>query len=345
MPNTRAACLNATRSYHLLHLLNKLTQFIGLVAMSILLFYPNRTALAVEFPLENMQKIAWSQASESEIFVIDDMYSSKYWHIRIFALMRLIRFEGEEAVQRFTKGFSDPDWHVRTFSLLYAHQMGVKPILNATEEDPFVLRAAMAVGITVPSETLTRVAQKISRERNFERQLFALELMLLADDERSVQRAGKVLGTIIPRMEDTDTRLYGWRIMRLLGADAAEIERGINTADQLRSWVQNKSRNGSLLSQDKMLAAYPRPSKRPHVASIDDDELDYVYTYVDQLAQNELELAVLIDATGSMGSEIHACQLQVDRIISVLGHLSKKMRVALSLTETMAIVKKWKLPP
>jgi hypothetical protein len=259
-----------------------------------------------------------------EAAIIDDMLANARWHIRAFVLLRLARYEHGDAVARLTAALQDPQWQVRLLALLESQRRGA-PIPRefiSSEQQPEVIRALLVHRLPAKPATIQAVIRRLGKSRNLDHQLLALEILILSGiDKRLTKSAAETLGRAIKDMKREDLALHAWPLSRLLGRTPTSLASG---------WITVTTVLGTgrpvLLDQRRLIAHYGSWSK-PTIADLDVDAFDRVVDYLDQLAHRELDLAILIDATGSMGGEIDACQVQVDLLIRLMSQLSKSMRV------------------
>lgn len=196
------------------------------------------------------------------------------------------------------------------------------------ESDPRVVRIAQRVEIPMPEAQVAKVARKELSSRAPERIVLGIELASRLDDEKMQAAAKKRLGQILENINTAVLVTIGDRLQELLG-----IEQRLIT---LSSWEQYIKVYGKGLEfpEFKPMHDKIRAHASPPIAALGTEKFMEVIDYLDNLNQQELELMVAIDGTGSMGGVIAQAQGQTNRLMITLNDLAKSMEMGVIIFRT-----------
>lgn len=274
--------------------------------------------------------LAWPPVDAEERKIIDGLAAGKEWHYRAFALMRLERFAGAEVDDRLRAALTDVDWHVRCFALLGCARRGIAlpPEALAKEVEPHVLLTALRLGHAVGPAQVRAAVKTLRAAADADAQMLAAEVAVASRDRELTRACLQGLAGFIKRMSDGDALLHGWRMRRVLGlGDTDPGKGGPSPSEGWRAWLQQAGATFELPKEDLALAPL-RTAPVPRVAAMTPAEFRELSFYLDGLDRRDMELAVLVDATGSMGGILREAQEQVNRLMLVLEQFSRAFRVA-----------------
>ena len=275
-------------------------------------------------PAPGAAGIPWASVSDSERRVVERYLGSRDWPVRVFGLLRLERFEGEEVAVILRRHAADHAWPVRCFALAVAHRAGIELTqadLPAGETDPRVIRAALRHGVALDDELVERVARRLLRIREIDALMIGIEIAAGSDLAELRTQAETRTGTLIRNMDGAVAAVVSRRLAFLLGLP--DIPKGVGDFH-----ARLRSQGGEI--------RFPAP-RRPRaaasegptlVASMEPSAFGRLLDYLDILKGRDLDLAIVMDSTASMIPMVDEARAGVDSMILFLNDISRSMRLA-----------------
>lgn len=268
-------------------------------------------------------EIPYSEQSAKELDQLLYLMQEEAWHYRCFGLFRLERFTGEEVNAAILKALSDKDWQVRCFALRAAARHGVSVPEGAfdKETEARVIRMAQRVEVPISPVQVKRVAEKEMRSKMPERAVLGIEIAARSGDDKLESMAKRRLGQLLQGMTPAVQVTIGDRLAALLGIKPAP--------QTLQAWEQVIEKKGANLRfpEFEPLTEAIRAQPISPIAQMDAKAFLEAVDYIDTLHKQDLQIAVLIDGTGSMGSVIAQAQGQTNRLMLTLNDLAQSMEM------------------
>ena len=288
------------------------------VAAVLLIVFLARPMYAQE---TSADRVAWGSLDPLEAKVVENMLTANDWAYRALGLMRLQRYSGTEVESFLVDALDDEAWQVRCFAIEAAWQRGVAidPTLYDNEDDARVLRTATRHGIAIPSDQLDKLTRNLLRSRTIDDLLLGIELAAATDDPKLRAAASKRTGQLITNMSQQIGLFVSRRLARVLNIDPPPAN-----LNEWQAWAAAQPRDYQL---PKTKVPTSRASDQTLIASTDTETFIRLRDYFGTLRQRDLELAIVIDATGSMGPSLDAVKADVDALILFLSDLSSTMRL------------------
>ncbi len=262
--------------------------------------------------------------SDRERRTLDRYIEAPDWPIRVFGLLRLERYTGDEVNQILRRDAAEGAWPLRCFALRQAHRQGLR--LKEADvgplDEPHVLRAALRWGVEVDEELVRRTARKLLRTKTIDALMMGMEIAAASDLQKLRADAARRAGVLIRNMDTTVQALVGRRLAVVLGVQPVPSD--------VRQW------HGWLRAQREPLQLAPR---RPPpavveagtpslVAELDQETFNRLLDYLDVLRQRDLDMALVMDSTYSMLPMIDEARAGVDSLILFFNDMSRTMRLA-----------------
>lgn len=266
-----------------------------------------------------------ADAPAGEQRVLDAFARADDWPRRAIAALRLERYACPPARSRLVGLLADPEPPVRVFAAhVLARRGDTGPLLELVRApdagapvDPLLLRTLLRHGLDVPTDRVRAAMDALDREPTASRRLLAVELGAASGDPGLADRARETLGAIIRRMDRAAAGTLAPRIARLTG----EHDRWTPMTWQ-RWWMAE----GGLPLED---AHFRRPlPPRSLVADLAPVAFAGLEDYLDDLGAREVDLAILLDCTASMGGELRRSQSGVDDLVAFTTAVVRDLRVA-----------------
>jgi hypothetical protein len=297
-----------------------------------------RAARAQAVPVFERQP--WSSLPEREQKLVAALLKAPDWPIRVFGLLRLERYRGEELAVILRSAVADPAWQVRCFAMRQAQRTGValEPALLAREDDPRVARAALRHGLAMEPSRMAIGARRLLRTKALDELVLGLELAAALADAPLREEAAKRAAVLILNMNDSVAVLIGRRLAAILGVAPPPAD-----AAAWRRWLGER---GHVIALPPPASAPPAPSapgtpgtpeavrvttgvlESPAiVAQMDFETFGRLAEYLDALRQRDLDLAIVMDCTASMLPMLDGVRAGVDNLILFLDDISRTMRL------------------
>lgn len=268
----------------------------------------------------DLPRIDWVRTPPRERDVITELLASEHWPLRVFALLRLERFTGDDVEAMVRGRLTDNTWQVRCFAIRQAIQMGyhVDPTELPGEAEPHVIRAAVRAGIDLDPEFVAAGTRKLLRIRDVEMLLLGLEIASGTDDEELRAEAQQRFERIVNNMNGLVLARTSRRLARIAG-----IEPRPQNLDEWRAWYRAHRRDIPLAPPVSETGVKPAP--RTEIASMDPETFGRLIAYLNFLKQRDLEVAIAMDFTNSMTPMINQARAGVDSLIVFLNDISRTM--------------------
>jgi hypothetical protein len=246
------------------------------------------------------------------------------WPIRVFALLRLERYIGEEPQGFVSAALADEAWQVRCFAIRAAARMGVAidPATFEKEMDPKVLRAALREGVVIPAEHVEPHITRLLKTRGIEELVLGLELAACCDMPEARLEAERRAGRLIKNMDDGVALLISRRLAMVVGLNVPP-----ENAHEWRAWLASKGDKITLAASDFARNHIGRAGT-PLITQMDDDAFSRLLDYLSGLKQRDLDLVIVMDATASMIPMVNQARAGIDGLILFMGDISRNMRLA-----------------
>ncbi|MBX2852801.1 MAG: VWA domain-containing protein [Phycisphaeraceae bacterium] len=267
--------------------------------------------------------IPYGEQSAEEADLLLYLLTEDAWHYRCFGLFRLERYTGEEVDKAILEALSDGAWQVRSFALRAAARRGVEVPAGLFDKEPQarVIRMAQRVEVPVDPRQVARIAEKEMRSKVPERAVLGIEVAARSGDGRLQGKAKKRLGQLLQGMTPAVMVTIGDRLAELLDIQPAPTT--------LRAWQQKIEAGGKGLRfpEFQPLTDAIRAQPIAPIAEMDKATFTEAVDYIDTLHKQDLQIAVMIDGTGSMGSAIAKAQGQTNRLMLTLNDLAQSMEM------------------
>ncbi len=274
-------------------------------------------------PAQQPGEIPYTEQSDNELRLLNYILTEEAWHYRVFGLFRLERFTGDEADQAVLKALEDEAWQVRCFAIRAAVRRGLTIPEGKfdAESEPRVIRMAQRVEVAVDVEQVRKIAEKEMRSKVPERAILGIEIAVRSGDDKLRSRAKKRLGQVLTNIDNAVLVTIGDRLGALLGLDRQPA-----TVEAWRQYIKTNGKNLSFPEFEPQTGQVREQPLAP-IAMMDAKAFPEAVNYLDNLHQQDLETAVVIDGTGSMGHVIHRAQGQTNRLMLTLNDLAQSMKM------------------
>ena len=277
----------------------------------------------VKDPVQTPGEVPFWEQHVRVVKTLEYLLTADAWHYRCFGLLRLERFTGPEVGECVLRAMQDPDWQVRCFALRAAARRGVEVPEGFFDKEPEakVIRMAQRIGVEINPVHLKRTAEKELRSRVPERAVLGIEIAARSGDPKLVSQAKKRLAQVLQGMNPAVLVTVGDRLAELLDLPHAPTS--------VAAWQQYLKANAKTLKFPEFVPLNEtiRKEAMAPIALMSDKAFLRLVDYVDNLHQQDLQIAVLIDGTGSMGGAIAKAQGQTNRLMITLNDLAQSMEM------------------
>jgi Mg-chelatase subunit ChlD len=285
-----------------------------------------QTPPAVTKPLKEtdvsdpVQECALKDATAAEKQTLAQFVVDSSWPRRAIAAMRLERYSCDDSAQMLEKLLGDANWRVRCFAIrsLAARGLQQSETWCAAESEARVVRTLLRYGYAFDHERLTRGIEQHANSSSLSDKLLALEIAVASGDAERVKQAEEWLGTIINRMSRAEAGTFSPRLATLTGAP------DYRRPYLWQRWLLKFGKRTDLLQQAQRLRERPAQSS---LAALDDDRFASLRDYINAMREKKLDLAILLDCTDSMYSELAEVQGGLDALMLFLGDMQSEVRV------------------
>ncbi len=290
-------------------------------------------AAAIETACATPQDIAGGAASPQRDRALKDVpaaerealaqfAASDSWPRRAVAAVRLQRYRCDESRAMLLRLLGDVNWRVRCFAVRSLACRGERQgkAWFVGEAEPRVVRALLRHGYSFDAERLTEGIERYERSAKLDDKLLALEIAVASGDAERMKQVEGVLSTIINRMSRGEAGAFSPRLARITGAP------DYRRAYLWQRWLLKFGRRTDLL---EVAAAQHGPPPVSLLSTLSDEQFIALRDYLTALRTRRLDLAILLDCTDSMYSELAQVQGGLDELMLFLGDLQSAVRVAI----------------
>lgn len=266
---------------------------------------------------------ALSSALGIEQQTLDRMLFSTSWPRQAVAVMRLERYGCDESLRRIRTMAYSPAWQMRAFAVRSLAVRGQQPPADMAfnEENPYVVRAILRCGGAIPRDRLINGVRRLGQFDSLFDKMLAVELAAASADPELLDQANETLSTIIHRMDRAEAGALSRRIAAVTGGP------DFGRAYRWQDWWR-KNRNGLVLRKASLLDR-DSDDQRSAIAALDGEDFASLDQHLAKLATREVDLAIALDCTASMFSELVQCQAGLDELMQFVGAVCKSLRVGL----------------
>jgi len=277
-------------------------------------------------PPDGVERITLAESPIVDRQTLESLLKSEAWPRRALAAIRLERFDCGDTQRMLVNLLRDESWQVRTFAVRSLGRRGIVQDDDSDwfseESEPRVVRALLRNRYVIAPERLSRGVRTLSRSNDLEELMLAVELALPSGDAELVALAEVLLRKVVLRMGRTDAGALSPRLAAVTGQ--ADMRRHV-------LWQQWLRRAGKL---DSLHAAYAVPEGRVRLprsmlAAMDGERFSALERYIGELAPRRVDLALVLDTTASMWSEITEAQGSMDDLMLFAGDVVRELRVGL----------------
>lgn len=275
-------------------------------------------------------QIELAAAPDDEADALNRLAGSPSWPLRALAVMRLERFDCQPSADRLLAMALDRSWRVRSyaFGALARRGIAVPDERLRSELDPRVLRTILRGRYQLPLDSVDRRIEACEESQNLLEAMVALECLaaLGKSDEKPIrERMDELIVRIVFRMNRTQAGVLSSRLAAITsGRDSGRDYRW-------REW-HNKNKREPGYRTASLVDGAPagrRLTARNEIASLESGRFVEFVRFVDSVADRPMDLAILIDCTASMSSELAAVQGGLDDLADFLGSITKGLRIGL----------------
>jgi hypothetical protein len=255
---------------------------------------------------------------------LDRLRRSAAWPHRAIAAMRLERFGCSASQDELEALVNDASWQVRAFALraLARRRAPGEDHWLAGQTDLRVIRTGLRHRFTFDEGRLTSAIEYLARSEDLRNKMLAVELACAAGGEQRIALADETIRKIILRMNRAEAGILSPRLAAVTGA------RGLRRDYHWQQWLRKQGRDLGLRGAWGVPEG-DSPFEPSLIASIEPQRFAELEGYLVSLGRRHLELALVIDCTGSMSGELSAVQGGMDDLLLYLRDVSASARVGL----------------
>lgn len=270
------------------------------------------------------KQAALSAAPEIERQTLERMLKDDAWPRRAIAALRLERYGCDQSGQHLEALLRDTAWQVRAFAIrsLAHRRIAAKEDWFSAEPDPRVLRAALRYRYDFDSQRLKRGVEALAKSSGMKDKILAAELAAVSGDEELARLARETIKQIIVRMNRAEAGALSPRLAALTG------ERHLTRPHQWQQWLMKKGRRFELRPVFNIEEG-EKPIEPALLGRLETEQFVGLENYMAELSEHEVDLAICLDCTASMGREITAAQAGIDDMMLFVGDVVASLRVAL----------------
>jgi hypothetical protein len=266
--------------------------------------------------------------SPEEAGVLEGLVSHASWVRRLVAAQRLERWPAEDyALNRLTKLAADKDVRVRAAAVLGLTRIGAKPIQERmdVEDDGRVIRTMLRCGWPVDAERVEKGAKPLLKSDVPSERLLGVEIVYALEKQKRSTRALTALAketflSVVARMEREDAGHLSPRLATLTGAPDSRIDY------KWRSWL-NRNRISLTLDGGSLLPV-DGEDRSDAVTKLSSSEFVRFATELEQAFKKPIDLAIAIDCTASMSSELAQAQAGINDVMQFASAAAGGVRMA-----------------
>jgi von Willebrand factor type A domain len=272
---------------------------------------------------EPPQPAALAAAPAAERESMERLLASADWPRRALAALRLERFACDESRTMLTGMIRDPAWQVQAFAVRALARRRVpqgEDWFTAVAE-PRVARAALRHRYALDPLLVGRGARKLFKSGDVRQMLLGVELALASDSAPLASEAIELFQTVILRMNRGEAGAMSARLADFTAA------RGLTSPFDWQRWLRQQGRSLTL----RPAFALPEgdePIKPAPIAAMTPERFADLEGYVTSLEHKPIDLALVLDCTGSMSGELSAVQGGIDDLMLFVRDVVGSLRVA-----------------
>ncbi|MCH8164425.1 MAG: hypothetical protein IH889_02340 [Planctomycetes bacterium] len=268
---------------------------------------------------------ALSHAPQIEKQTIDRLLDGESWPRRAIAAMRLERYACLESRHILQTLLTDEAWQVRAFAVrtLGRRRVPATEVSFATEHEPRVLRTALRHRYPLDAERLGRGIRYLARARSLQDKMLAVELAIASGDEELSAFAKETVKKIILRMTRIDAGLLSPRLAVVTG------QPNMRRRYRWQKWLRKTGRRFALRPAHSIPESPHTPIEPGLFVTLEPNDFAALESYIESLSSRSLDLAICLDCTASMWSELAEAQGGIDDLMVFVGDVVQTLRVAL----------------
>lgn len=265
-----------------------------------------------------------ADARPAERETLARLLDSPSWPRRALAAMRLARFGCEDSHKKLRRMLDDNAWQVRCFALRSFALRGDEQKDDWLEDEfePRVIRNALRHRYTFDSEKLARGVQTLFDSGDLEQKMLGIELAVPTGDEQLLSDAEDEARKIIFRMSRAEAGALSPRLAAITG------RHDLKKPHEWERWLPSHLAGMDL----RPVFVVPEERKRLEmstIAAIDTERFAELESYIEELGGRHVDLAICLDCTASMWSELADAQGGIDDLMLFVGDVVASMRVAI----------------
>ena len=245
-------------------------------------------------------------------------------HQHRIAAIRLERFGCDASRDQLVGLLRDRAWQVRAFAIrsLARRRIAPQETWFTDEHEPRVVRTALRYRYSIDLSRLDRGVRTLARSDDLQDKMLAVEIAAASGDAQLQKLALETVKLIILRMDRTQAGALSPRLAAVL--DQSDLHRPYDW----QHWLMKTGRTAELhpafsIGQGADLA---EPAM---LAQLEPEQFDGLEAYMAKLGERELDLAICLDCTASMGGEIAAAQGGIDDMMLFVSGIVSSVRVGL----------------
>lgn len=247
------------------------------------------------------------------------------WPRRAIAAVRLERYGCSESRSKLLELLKDKSWQVRAFAIRTLARRGEpgNPEWFADEHEPRVLRTALRCGYSIDPDRLQRGVRILARSNAFEDKLLAADLGVVSGNDELKTIAAEAVKQVILRMSRTEAGAFSQRLAVLTGRT------DLHTQYEWQNWLLKTGRRFQLKPPAPDAAKAGDRNEPSMLARLEPDQYGGLDSYMADLRDHPVDLAICLDCTASMSRVIAASQAGIDDMMRFVGDVVSSLRVGL----------------
>ena len=277
-----------------------------------------------------------SQNNSQLIKETSPLLKSKSWIDQCFAVLRLEKYPNEPLTDKVLLNIlnsKNTSWQTKTFAIRYAAKKGLEIPEKVFQnlKNPYIAKAALLNGLTIDSRHLDSCIASSLKTRDIDVLMASLELCILANTKKSISSASTKARFLMRDMDLKNIMAFGDRLSRLFGI---EFTTGI-------PWKSMSKQKPTFISPEALKEALKLDSvdlftkKSP-------EEFNEFTNYYEGFQGIDLDIAVVIDGTGSMRLALQEVKFQTRNLMRVFSSITKSMQLSVVVYRDIHSKKKGK---
>ena len=262
-------------------------------------------------------------ASELERQTLDRLLGGDSWTRKALASMRLCRYRCADSRVILEGLTTDDAWQARAFAIRALGRRGetLPEDIFTDEYNPRVLRTALRYGYALDTDRVGRGVRFLARSADLHNKMLAVELGIASGDEALAKLARETIRKIILRMGRIEAGTLSPRLSAVTGAP--DVHRDY----RWRKWLRKAGKYFPLHAA--MATSNSGPVTPGLMASLAPQQFADLEGYIDELSKRSVDLAICLDCTASMGTELAEAQGGIDDLMVFAGDVVHTLRVGL----------------